>query len=60
MKIDKAKSRDKKRDKRINGMRISGRSLVHIYNSRAKRARKAAQDKERRENRRRKNHGTTN
>jgi len=38
MKIDKAKSRDKKRDKKKHGMRVSGRSIFTIVATQVKRA----------------------
>jgi len=43
MKIDKANGRDKKRNKRINGMRISGKSVfltVEILVNKAKKVNK--------------------
>jgi len=46
MKLDKARKRDKKRNKRKHGMRVSGRSLEHIQNAIRNRAEKARAKKE--------------
>ena len=50
MNIEKAKKRDRKRDKKKNGMRVSGKSvflLQEIIEKKAKKAREERLEKER-------------
>lgn len=50
MKLDKAKKRDKKRNKRRHGMRVSGKTLFIIQQSQIKRAENARKQEETGEN----------
>lgn len=50
MKLDKAKSRDKKRNKKKNGMRISGKSIFTIVETQVKKSDEIDKEKKKKRN----------